>query len=290
MPKQMESGERRLDRYVSLLRREALPAVVVVVVVAGIALLGAVRRPSVYEARAQIVLGPRTPTPGGTGDPIAMPDSDADRFMATQIAILNGREVLDIVRAKVPAPWRVIGSAIPSTHVVEVLARDRNPRRAADRANAYASAYVEVRHNQAVQILTASGDELKRQVGEIDQRITALTTQLDAAPNGRLVAEESLRAALSDDRELAVRRIDQLQTLGGSRAGPPQVVAPAVPASAPVNSLGKTLGRALFVGIALGVALAFSLEYLRRPAPDPPWGEGAPDAGIESVARVDAAR
>ena len=81
-----------------------------------------------------------------------------------------------------PDKWQrplkvLIGKAtIGETDVVEVRGKSTDPKKAAEIANTYATAYIDFRRQQAVQSLLAASNEIQKQIDDLQHQIDALNT------------------------------------------------------------------------------------------------------------------
>ena len=259
MPAQ-ELGESELSRRLRTLRRRASLVVLVVVIVTAIGVVYAYSRPAVYVAKAQIVLGPRQQNQD-TPDPIGMPENDP-RFMETQVAILKGKAVRDLVSAKLGSAPKIAAAPLPDAAVLEVKSYRSNAKRAALIANTYAEAYVKVRHDHAADVFNEAAAGLDRTAKRVQQQIDDLSAQIAASSSSQLLTEQNQRVALQDQRELVTKRMDLMLEQATVQSGPPQIIDPAVAPTSAARSPAKTAVQAFVLGLILGTALAFTLEYL----------------------------
>lgn len=161
-----------LRAYREILRRRRLLILTATVVAAAVAGSVSTLMTPVYEARAEILLRPNDPSEDLFGDTPNRPAVDADRYGATQIEVVESKAVAQAVATEVDGhPDRILGqvsaSQPPDKDVLVVAARDPEPERAADLANAFARAYIENRREVAMAALDRAAAELEARLAEL---------------------------------------------------------------------------------------------------------------------------
>lgn len=234
-------GERLRD-FLGVLRRRWRLVACITLVTTGAALAVSLSSPKEYDATAKLLLRDTEPidalldrpTGGGTADP--------ERETNTKVALIK----LETVAARVSerlslrrAPSELLGQVTTevegTSDIVDIVARDRNPRLAASIANGFAQEYVSFRQESARSSLEEAA-ELAR------TRLASLSEAEQLSPEGR-----QLGARL---RELEIA--SSLQTGGAEvvrRASIP--TDPAVPRPRLSALLGLLLGLTLAIGTAL---------------------------------------
>src|SRR5439155_10484328 len=113
-------------------------------------------------------------------------------------------------------------SPVGQTDVIEVRAQSTRPSRAADIANAYATAYIDFRRKQAVDDLLAAGQEVQSKIDDLGRQV------LETKPGPE-------RDALVTQQGLFKQRLDQLQVDAALKSGGAQLVTPAVTPTSPIR-------------------------------------------------------
>jgi capsular exopolysaccharide synthesis family protein len=241
-------GEFGLRDYLRVLARRKTIVVVTVAVLVGVTLVLEVLKTPVYAAESKVVL--REGSNGTVFDTSGANAVDPARIVQTEIEMFTSPAVQAKVRAAIGSAPDVSAHAIAQTDVIAVRATSTKPARAANVANVYAEAYVDVRREQAVNDLLAAAKQIQDQVGQLQHQIDA--TSDDAQKN-----------RLRDQQAVFNEKLDQLQVDSALKTGGAELAAPAkVPTSPfspkPIRSGALALAVALFVG----VGLAFLVEYL----------------------------
>lgn len=247
MPTDQE-GVLALQDYVAVLRRRKGTIGLIVLIVTIPAVVLSLLQTPVYQGEAQLLLLPRG------SETLFDPDSgvrnDPNREVQNEIRILTSQPVRAAVRAELGSAPKV--SAIPDgqTDVIRVTAKNTDPRRAANLANAYSTAYIEYRRTQAVDGVLAASQQ-------VQSKIADLQTQIGATPAGG--ARESLVQA----QAVFKQKLDELQVDGALKRGGAQLVTPAAVPTDPVSPQPLRAGiMALTFGLVLGVGVAFLREFL----------------------------
>lgn len=236
-----------LRQYLRVLRRRKLALISAVVLVMGAAVIASVLQTPIYAGAAE-VLRQSTSTQSIFASPTAQP-ADPQRALQTEIQVVESQPVRDAVRAKLGYAATISATPLAQTDVIVIRAEDTKPRRAADVANAYASAYIDYRRKQAV-------DDVLFQATEVQSKITDLQKQIDAATG-------PLKDTLVQQQALFKNKLDQLQVDASVQTGGAQLVNPAEVQTTPVRPRpAHNAAIALVVGLFFGVGVVFLLEYL----------------------------
>jgi succinoglycan biosynthesis transport protein ExoP len=260
-----DSPEHDLRHYVEVLSRRRLVALLTVAVVVGLAMLVSYLEEPLYAAKARILMqtrGEETPFDPSTGQ-----RADPDRALATEIEVLRGQGVREEVRQKLGSAPPVTAAAVGTTDVIEVTARNTDPRWAAEVANAYATSFIDFKRKRAVDDLLAAAREIQASVNEIQRQIDALDAQVAAALSaGQQAARESVtpqKTALVQQVGLFKQTLDQLQVSARLRTGGAQLVGAAGVPGSPVSPKPlRNLVLALVIGATLAIAVALLSEHL----------------------------
>ncbi len=222
----------------------------------------------IYEGDAQMLVRalPGDSVFGST----ANNQSNAARLIETEIRILEGAPVEDRVRQNLGIEGdipNVSGTAVGQTDVVAVKVRSHDAETAAELANAYVQAYIDVRREQNVNSLLDAAAEVQKKVSALDAQIALLDAQVaEAAAADQEAVRLSLaaqRQQLVDQRALFQQQVDQIQVNASLQSGSAQMVRPAEsPAIKVEPSPLRTGVLAAIVGLLLGLGVAFLADYL----------------------------
>lgn len=235
-------------------RRRMILAVVVAAVAA--AVVASLFNAATYEARATLVLQDQT------SDPFAQPtvQINQDREVQTEIEVFNGGAVEDQVRQLIGAAPDVAVDPLGQTNAFTVTARAPQPGQAADIANAYARAYIEVTRTQAVDDLQAGAAQLRNKVADLQTRIDQLAPVGDGDPSPTATVA---RDALINQAAGFQQKADDIEVSAGLQQGRARVSTPATPDATPVAPRPvRSAVLALVLGLILGLGTALLIEYL----------------------------
>lgn len=259
------TSELELRDYLRVLKRRKQIVLLTMGVVLGAALLASYVQEPVYAAHSRLLIQPNqseSPFDPDTGVRV-----DA-RALATNIEILKSELVRSEVRSRLGSAPRVAAAPVGDTDVVEVTAESSDPERAAEVADAYANAYIEVRRRQTVDGLLAAGEQIQDRISTLQQEITALDAQLAAVPDPEqaALARDSVneqRVTLVQQQALFSETLDKLTVAARLASGGAQLVGSAEVPTTPVKPQPIRNGvLAVAIGLMLGVGLAFLAEYL----------------------------
>ena len=255
------------DYWQVVLRRKWLVLLGVVATVGGAMAMVAQQTP-VYEAEAQMLVRALP------GDSVFQTQSvnaaNAARLIETEIQVLEGAPVEDRVRENLGITDdipNVNGSSVGQTDVVSIRVRSGNPSTAADLANAYMKAYIDVRREQNVNSLLDASAEVQKKVTELQGQIDEIDAKVASAPPAQQAEVEKSLAAqrqrLVDQQSVFKQRLDQIQVDAQLQTGSAQPVRPAKTPTDPVEPTPLRTGAlALVVGLMLGLGAAFLVDHL----------------------------
>jgi succinoglycan biosynthesis transport protein ExoP len=244
-----------LRDYLSVLRRRIWTVTLICALVTGAALLFSSRQKPVYEANTRLLLGA---TQSSVDAGIYGQYIDSNR-VATEIQVILGKSVAEIVQAKLGSAPPISGASVGSTAVISLTARATTARSAADIANAYADAYIEYRQKQFTDAVSVQTKEYTRQVEALGAQIAAIEARPRPAGSPAPAEVEPLRAEQSAFR-LKLQQIDSAERLNANAAA---VIAPASPPSAPAGASPiRNAALGVLVGLVLGVGVALLFEHL----------------------------
>ncbi len=257
-----------LRHYLRILRRRKWLVILAVVVVVGIALAVSLRETPTYQSSAQVMVQSSSYLP-----PSVFSQSQAANLgivdpaqIQSEMRIITSTPAREEVRTKLGAAPSVSVSELGQTNIVQITASSADPRRAAEIANAYATAYIDVRRNQNNAALLAAASQLQSKINTLQQQIDALNAKVAAAPQSQ---QQTLQANLGPQRDnliteqgLFKQNLDELQVDTGVGAGSAQLISSAQPPTSPSSprpARNALLG--LAIGLVIGVGGAFLREH-----------------------------
>src|SRR5919108_1395299 len=278
-----------LHDYVTALRRRWRVVALSFLAATGVALAASLVQTPRYQARAEMLLQ------GSPSERILVDDlgqvqaaGQAERDLNNEIRHIESGQVRDAVDGAYDGPLDVddVAAVAPSSEtadVIELSASATDPRQAADLVNLYAETYIDVRRQQQVEDLLATGEEIQHQVDrltdeieEVSGPITDLERQIadtdDPEERARLEAERAAtarqlrpRLASLEARESSYRtQLEQVQvSVDLARSGGIQLLTPADEPSTPASpnvTLNLLVGG--LIGLLGGVALAYVVDRL----------------------------
>ena len=238
-------GEGRVWQYLRGIWRRRVAVVLAVLVIVGFSMVVSSSRPTVYEATAEVLV--QSSGVELALDPNSRPRTEPGRLVETEIRILASPEVKDAVRAAIGEAPTVTASPAGDADVIAIRARSSSAERSATTANAYADAYVTVRHRQVDEAVNAAA-------AEIQKRITELQGQVDATQGDARDSAVAQQTALR-------QQLDRVQVLRAVKSGAAQVVTPAALPTSPVSPRPGRAGLLAGIGgLGLAIAVALLLE------------------------------
>jgi len=249
--------------YLRIVVRRRYTILLAVFLLVGPVVTYAVLQAPVYAAKSRVLLQVVTRESlvnSGAGTP-----ADPARTLKTQLEVFAGEPLRAAVKTKLGSIPSISAKGVGGTDVIEITARDRQPKRAASISDAYADAYVELRRTQAVDNLVAAGQQVQTRLTEAQNRLDDLETQIAAAPPERQNAlrQSPDRDALVAQVSILRQKLDALQIDQGLNSGGAEIVTHARVPTSPVSPRPFRSGLlALAVGLVVGTGAAFLLEYL----------------------------
>src|SRR5207244_9186634 len=128
----------------------------------------------VCEAQAKLLLAPRLV------DELFVPtanlqDTQSGHTQANEIQVMGSPKVQQAVTKKLGRRPADIGfTGVQGTDVVLVTAQSHSAKLAADTADAYASTYIQVRTNLAVEQLVEAATQVQAQIADLDNKIAGI--------------------------------------------------------------------------------------------------------------------
>lgn len=284
-----------LREYIQVIRSRKWVIVQATLIVTLTALVVSLLMPKTYEGTAQILITEKDTASAILGSALPL-SSQPERALQTQVQMMMVRPVaeatikkLDLRTTPDELMKRVSVSAVGQTNLVRIVAKDGDPGKAAQIANAMANEYVRSARDAERASVAAAADEVERRLDEAKQEVLDLGKKVAASDKqGELTAE--LQIAANTYSTLA-EKLEQLRINEQLESGPGRVVSSAVVDMEPVSPrLGRNALLALALGLALGVGTAFLYEHLDNTIKSTEEIEklfGAPVLGTIPLDRID---
>jgi capsular exopolysaccharide synthesis family protein len=268
-----------LRDLLAIVRRQAVPIAIVMVVVMALATVHTFRKPDVYEARTAILVDfdalDQARLSGTT--------AEAARTLENEIVQLQGEQIRELAAEEAGRPISVSATASSDSDVIEIAASSGDPDEAAEVVNTYAQVYIDARLESVIGELESRQEEVQGQITEIQVELDGLEVQIsglytqranlpvedtayqqisqeitatEATRNTRTVARDTLRQQASD---LSLT-IDQARDSGGL-----ELLAEAQPPTSPSSPDHR---QDLLVGLAAALVLAAAVAFIREQLDD----------------------
>jgi polysaccharide biosynthesis transport protein len=254
-----------LRDYLTVLRRQAWIVILAVLVVVGVAVTAAVFETPVYEARAEVVIEPIRRTQDVSLEQLLAPTTtvmETERVIITSLPVTE--RAIDELGFGDPdgLAGQVRVEVVSDTRIVEIVAEDTDPERAAAIANAYAFGYLEFRREQAVDEVRSASADLQERADALRAEIAAVEAQADGAPDDEASALEVQRESLLAQLSQVLAQLSEIDGSANTITGGGAVIAPARVPSEPVSPRPvRTAAVATVLGLLLGVGLAILRDY-----------------------------
>lgn len=257
--------------YLRVLRTRSLTIVLVTLLVAGLATAAAATRPVRYVASATVLLRPMTADPlQGFEAASRLIDIVTERQVAQSATVAQA--AVERLGTDMTPEQLVEGLTIETAETSQVLRfvhEAGDPQVAADRAMAFADAYLAFRADRATETLARARTALESRFGDVTTEMAAVEAQVaELAPDadGAAPTAEDAEALAELEARLDVLRTqrallaNELSQLSGAAVNPGEVISPAVP---PRNPAGPGLPEAVIVGLAMGAVLGVAAAFAR---------------------------
>jgi polysaccharide biosynthesis transport protein len=253
-----------LREYIRVLRVRKYQIATIALVLVALTMLLTLRQTPIYEGTAKVLVKPVLSATTSVSIQ-QQPNLDTERELVLSQAV--AQRVQRDAHPGIPIDKlleRVRVQVVTDTEVMEVKYRDRDPATAARLANAFASAYVDFRTEQAIDQFQAAASAVQKRISGIEESGAALAKKIEASTN------PSDRGALQAQRDTLVaqlgvlqQRLLDLQSNASIAQGSAEVVQRAEVPKSPVspNKIRNAI-LALFAGVGLGIGLAFLRERL----------------------------
>jgi len=246
------SSELELRDFLGVFRRRKRVILLCLLVIMSVAIVASFLQTPLYAAKAKVLLQPRSTD--SLFDDTTGQGADPNRVVQTEIEVLESEPVEDAVRRRIGVAPGISARGVGQTDVVEIRAESTIAKRAAGVANAYATSYIEVRRQQAVEDLLAAAQQIQGKIDDLQRQVEGL---------GSADSATAQRNSLLTQQGLFKQKLDELQVDAAIRTGGAQLVTSASVPDSPFTP--KTLRSALLaaiIGLFLGTGMAFIVDYL----------------------------
>jgi uncharacterized protein involved in exopolysaccharide biosynthesis len=189
-----EAGLREYLRVLGRRKRWILGSTLIAV---ALAVVLSLLQTAQYAGRAEVLLQPRSTE--SLFDPETGVRNDPARAVQTEMRIVKSQPIRAAVVAKMGSAPQVTVQPVGQTDLIEISAIDPDPKRAAEIANAYASAYIEFRRNQAVDDVLAAAEQIRGRIDALQGQIDGLDQQVASA--GSPTAQENVRRTVTPEKD-----------------------------------------------------------------------------------------
>lgn len=251
----MDPGPLELRDYLAILWARKWTIVVVVLTTTGVAVAYSLRQSPGYETSAEVIVrAPRF-------DPTQPPTSFPIDSMPTEEQVANSAPVTDLTSKRLAAQGVVpgsMGAAVVQEAATIIFTSDSaDPAAAQATANAQATAYLDLRKEEAISELQQTRQPIEDKITALDSELKVVTQRLDTAPDAATRATLDRRYTdLLSQRAAAVQRLQQFATPESLQVG--ELLRSAGLPDVPTGASHKRDGAVGFVvGLALGIGLAF---------------------------------
>lgn len=238
-----------LQDYLRILQVRWPLVLLVIGSVVGLAAAYTFTRTPLYAASTDLLIESGSSAASSVVNPSAGAYIDQYRLTQTELSFATSSSVGKRVVDQLDAIGSISGSTADNSNVITLTATSDSARVAADTANAYAEAYVEVRRQQTIEDFTNTAATLRQAIADLDERLD--DTSL----------EPSERNALESQRALYVSTQEQL-SIGADLYGQvrPRIISEALPPSTPYTP--RPVRNLVVAGLA-GFVLAAGAALLR---------------------------
>ncbi len=301
--------ELELRDYLKILQRRWIWVLIPLLLIPFLAIVNSVRTPDRYRSTATVILQ-STAAQEAVGQDITS-ISKLRREIENEINVATGDEVEAAVEATLGELPAVSVSASEDADLLFFSATDGDPDDAANAANVWANAYVEVSRVRAQGSVDDAVDQLQVRLQELRLERQELRADLDALEDRLVLASTDTQRAqlqnqvdrLAADLAPELNVVDsQVSTIASSiaelqltgelaAAGTARINSVAAPSSSPINApMSRNLTLGIVVGLIAGAGLALLVENLDRrvkTSGDLETATGAPVLGTIPIAAKD---
>jgi tyrosine-protein kinase len=259
-----ESHPTDLREYIRVMRARKLQIGVITILVVAATVFFSFQQTPLYEGSTKVLVRPVQNATGSVSIP-QQPNLDTERELVLSQAVAQKVQREAHVGTSVDTLLKQVRvRVVTDTEVMEVNYQDPDSATAARLANAFATAYVDFRSEQALDQFEAAAAAVQRRIDGVQESLSTLNRKIQSA------TDPAARDALQAQRDTAVAqlgvfqsRLLDLQSNASVAQGSAQIVQQADIPRSPVSPDKVRNGiLALFAGMALGIGLAFLRERL----------------------------
>ena len=262
-------GEERsfdLKALLAVFKRRWKAVALPVAVLLSLALLYVASATSIYSADAKLVIEKAA---GEVTNPSDISNRDPNRRLLTEVGVMQGRSVRQIVETTIgaDAPKAIAAADAGGGDIIILTAESPDPKKAVEAVNTYFIAYTDFRKTQAKLDLEKARDQARNVVEALiaeDEQLKVTTSSSTEGSSSTVTpAPNPRKAVIAAELTTQQARLSQLENDIALKSGGAQLISPGVALESPVSPKTVPLiGAALVLGLGLGLALALLRETL----------------------------
>ncbi len=244
---------------VDLIWRRKWSILLVLTLVLAAATAFALTRETLYSATARVLVSGTGMAPG-TDEPAEI-NLETEKGLGTSAQVVQEvAETLAIPDEITTLHEEIEVDAIAETEFLDFTYTSSDPETAAERANAFAAAYLKIRREQILGVLESSSRTLEDRLLDLNQELAETNEELAAEPN------DAERATLQARANSLLAQITLLeQRLGASTVTEDFQVGQVVePAQVPLEPSSPNYATIAALALVSGLALALGTAFLRE--------------------------
>lgn len=267
-----------LRDLLAIIRRQAIPIVIVIAVVMAAAAVHTLRKDDVYQASTSILVDFAALNQARSSSV-----SEANRTLENEIEVLQGAAVREAAAEAAGRPISVSAAASSDSDVIVLAASSGDPEVAAEVVNTYADVYIAARLESVLAELESQREEVELQIQDVQAELDAIDAQITglyAQRNGLLTtdplydqlsqeistAESTLNSRTLARENLRQQATDLSLSIDAARdAGGLEQLAEAEVPSSPASPDHR---KDMLVGLAAALVLAAAVAFVREQLDD----------------------
>lgn len=206
------AGRRPASTRAALVRRAALPALLLAGLGAGAGVVAASQVPQSYTAEATVLLNPLDGNPfhpGGSGEDLINLTTEAEIVRSDAVARLAATDAGSTDPGALLTGLGV--EVLPNTQILDITVTARNGENAVRRAQAFADAYLDYRIQRATKSTDVERTQLQAEITERNSQLEELSAQYAAAvddpPKAALISAQ-IQTTTTQLAQLNARLVD----------------------------------------------------------------------------------
>jgi len=260
----VENQELGIREYLSTLRRRKWIIILTVVVVVGATFGYVITQPSVYASTAGLLLIPQYGT-SAQGAVVSLGPASID--IPTETALVTSGPVTTVVEKKLGIGYAPPVSVVQqgTTDILDISATASSAELAQDIANAYATAYIQVRQQQQQAGPLGAEQQVQAQLDQLNSQLTTLQGELATAsvhPGAESITLSNQITEIQGQINTTTDQLNEIKLVASLNSVSGQLVNPAVIEPIRISPDPKRdLALAALAGLLLGIGLAFLREF-----------------------------